>query len=92
MRNNPLRKLSMLALSVSLSISSGAIFAAGDTKSNQFWWPERLDLSPLRAHAAESSPTQQDFDYAKAFCQRQYESAEGGHRKSLDHISGLVAG
>jgi len=26
------------------------------TTSNQFWWPERLDLAPLRQHAAESSP------------------------------------
>ena len=35
--------------------------------SNQFWWPERLDLSPLRQHTAESSPMNKDFDYAKAF-------------------------
>lgn len=35
--------------------------------SNQFWWPERLDLSPLRQHAAESSPMDKDFDYAQAF-------------------------
>ena len=26
------------------------------TMSNQFWWPERLDLAPLRQHSAESSP------------------------------------
>lgn len=67
MRKKPIRLLSILAVSVSLAISSGSIFAAGDTKSNQFWWPERLDLSPLRAHAPASSPMGQDFDYAKAF-------------------------
>ena len=33
----------------------------------QFWWPEQLDLSPLRQHAAESNPLGQDFNYAKAF-------------------------
>ncbi|MBC7386918.1 MAG: catalase/peroxidase HPI [Cryobacterium sp.] len=35
--------------------------------SNQFWWPERLDLAPLRQHAAESNPLDKKFDYAKEF-------------------------
>jgi len=34
---------------------------------NQFWWPEKLDLSPLRQHAAESNPLGKDFNYAKEF-------------------------
>ncbi|MBT8098910.1 MAG: catalase/peroxidase HPI, partial [Gammaproteobacteria bacterium] len=34
---------------------------------NQFWWPEQLDLSPLRQHGAESNPMGDDFNYAKAF-------------------------
>ena len=37
------------------------------TMSNQFWWPERLDLAPLRQHSAESSPLEKNFDYAKEF-------------------------
>ena len=37
------------------------------TMSNQFWWPERLDLAPLRQHAAESSPMDSKFSYAKEF-------------------------
>ena len=37
------------------------------TISNQFWWPERLDLSPLRQNGAESDPIGKDFDYAEAF-------------------------
>lgn len=39
----------------------------GDTKSNQFWWPDRLDLSPLRQHSAESNPMGKYFDYSKEF-------------------------
>jgi catalase-peroxidase len=35
--------------------------------SNQFWWPDRLDLAPLRQHAAKSSPMDSKFDYAKEF-------------------------
>ncbi|MFU8814312.1 MAG: catalase/peroxidase HPI [Pseudomonadales bacterium] len=35
--------------------------------SSQYWWPEMLDLRPLRQHAAESNPMGKDFDYAAAF-------------------------
>ena len=35
--------------------------------SNQFWWPERLDLSPLRQHSDRSSPMGKNFDYAREF-------------------------
>ena len=37
------------------------------TISNQFWWPDRLDLAPLRQHAAESNPMGQHFQYAQEF-------------------------
>ena len=36
-------------------------------RSNQFWWPNTLDLSPLRQHSAESNPYGKDFDYAREF-------------------------
>ncbi|MBT8074103.1 MAG: catalase/peroxidase HPI, partial [Xanthomonadales bacterium] len=36
-------------------------------KSNQFWWPDQLDLSSLRDHDARSNPLGEDFSYAKAF-------------------------
>jgi catalase-peroxidase len=36
-------------------------------KSNNFWWPDQLDLSPLRDHDSRSNPLGADFDYAKAF-------------------------
>ena len=42
-------------------------FADRKTMSNQFWWPERLDLSPLRQNGAESNPLAKDFNYAEAF-------------------------
>ena len=40
---------------------------AGSAKSNQFWWPDQLDLSPLRDHDARSNPLGEDFDYAAVF-------------------------
>ena len=36
-------------------------------KSNQFWWPDQLDLSSLRDHDKRSNPLGEDFDYAQAF-------------------------
>ncbi|RZM85369.1 catalase/peroxidase HPI [Pseudoalteromonas rubra] len=41
----------------------------GVAKSNQFWWPDQLDLSPLRDHDGRSNPLGEDFDYAMAFNQ-----------------------
>jgi len=38
-----------------------------EPKSNQFWWPERVDLSPLRQHGVESDPFGAELDYAEAF-------------------------
>jgi catalase-peroxidase len=35
--------------------------------SNQHWWPDQLDLTALRQHAAESNPYGADFDYAEEF-------------------------
>ena len=41
--------------------------AAGMNTSNQFWWPERLDLAPLRQHAPASNPMGSEFNYAAEF-------------------------
>jgi catalase-peroxidase len=39
----------------------------GQPKSNQFWWPNQLDLSQLRDHDARSNPFDESFSYAEAF-------------------------
>ncbi len=56
--------LSALTLAMLLS---GQSVLAKEMTNNSFWWPEQLDLSPLRQHSAESNPYGQDFDYAKEF-------------------------
>ena len=45
----------------------GAAQAQGGSMSGPYWWPEVLDLRPLRQHAAESSPLGPDFNYAEEF-------------------------
>ncbi len=50
-----------------LSFLATNVGRAQEPKPNQFWWPDQIDLSPLRQHAPESNPLGEDFDYAKAF-------------------------
>ena len=56
-----------LAIAMSPLVPSSDAFAQGEPKSNQFWWPEKLNLNPLRQHADESNPMGEDFNYAEAF-------------------------
>ena len=62
-----LKKSVLLAGALMLSVTTGTAFAQGEARSNQFWWPDQLDLSPLRAHGAESNPMGDDFNYSAAF-------------------------
>jgi len=67
MRTKTLSLVAALVVAISpLALSSTAL-AQGEVKSNQFWWPENLDLSPLRDHGIESNPMGADFNYAEAF-------------------------
>lgn len=63
------KSIAILALVVATSslMFSQTISAEGMAKSNQFWWPDTLDLSPLRSHDARSNPYGDDFNYAEAF-------------------------
>lgn len=62
-----------MAISISIALSTMAVtvtaFADTDTdaKTNQFWWPEQLNLAPLRQHSAESNPYGADYNYAEEF-------------------------
>ena len=49
------------------TVTAPSAYAEMGAKSPQFWWPERIDLTPLRQHAAESNPMGADFDYGDAF-------------------------
>jgi catalase-peroxidase len=60
------RVAALLAAAITI-VASGPALAGGEARSNQFWWPDQLDLSPLRAHGSESNPMGADFSYADAF-------------------------
>ena len=68
MRNTYASLLVAAALSLSAALSGPAAQAAGtNNMSNDFWWPEKLDLRPLRQHAVESNPYGENFNYAEEF-------------------------
>jgi catalase-peroxidase len=56
----------LVAALVPLAAASPAL-ARGEAKSNQFWWPQQLNLQPLRQNATPSNPLGENFDYAEAF-------------------------
>jgi catalase-peroxidase len=66
-----LKKTLSITAAVTVALSSIAILtpatANSETKTNQFWWPEQLNLSPLRQHGIESNPYGDQFNYAKEF-------------------------
>jgi catalase-peroxidase len=59
--------ISAVAIAISTMVPTSASAAGGMAKSNQFWWPDTLNLGPLRAHDARSNPYGDDFNYAEAF-------------------------
>lgn len=73
--NNLLTKTALVGI-VSLSLSPNIAMSKNlgtekvpvmQAKSNQFWWPDQLDLSSLRDHDKRSNPYGEDFNYAKEF-------------------------
>lgn len=66
MKKSTIPSLSALALAMSLAFGGTAI-AQEQVTGNQFWWPEQLNLSPLRQNAVESNPYGSDYHYAEAF-------------------------
>mgnify|MGYP006426837451 CR=1 FL=1 len=70
-----MRLKSMLLAGVACSVLTAAIApvptvaqeTAKAPHSNQYWWPDMLDLSVLRDQDPRSNPLGPDFDYAAAF-------------------------
>ncbi len=49
------------------ALATSSAFAQGEAKTNQFWWPEQLNLEPLRDHDPASNPYGDNFNYEEAF-------------------------
>jgi catalase-peroxidase len=67
MRKQTIPLLVAVTVAMLAVVPTDTAFAQGEPKSNQFWWPEKLSLSPLRDHGVASNPMGDDFNYAEAF-------------------------
>ncbi len=68
-----------VAIAAVLSAPAGPLSAQSAEErviSNEYWWPEMLDLRSLRQHADESNPLGQNFDYAQAFASLDLEAVK----------------
>src|SRR5437868_2368668 len=62
-----IKQLLTVVASAAVSLVLASVASAQQPQRSQFWWPDKLDLSPLRQHSPDSNPLGRDFDYAKAF-------------------------
>jgi catalase-peroxidase len=68
-------KINKILLISSLLIASCSVAAKKENSKedreqnvkNEFWWPNKIDLSPLRANSIESNPYGENFNYAREF-------------------------
>ena len=67
----------------SMAAPQGAPQSALQPAGAQFWWPDHLDLSPLRQHDARSNPLGEDFEYAKAFATLDLQAVKDDIKKTL---------
>ena len=68
--------VSAVAMALSLTAASSGVSAMSEAKTTQFWWPDAINLSPLRQHAPQSNPYGDDFDYAAEFAKLDLEAVK----------------
>jgi catalase-peroxidase len=88
MKNSNLQTLILFTLALVLNVFSQNGYAAENgaekqAPTNQFWWPERLDLAPLRQNGVESDPMGKDFKYSKEFKKLNLKSVKKDIQKIL---------
>jgi catalase-peroxidase len=78
-------KIKTLAAAIALSLPLVGSVQAENTfaKPPTFWWPERIDLAPLRQHNPDSNPYGADFNYAAEFAQVDMEALKADVRATL---------
>jgi catalase-peroxidase len=81
MRNKTSRMTTAAAVvavltTIAPATASAAAEAAGMAATNHNWWPEKLDLRPLRQQSPVSNPYGADFDYAEEFAKLDLEAVK----------------
>ncbi|MDM7921411.1 MAG: hypothetical protein QUS14_03845, partial [Pyrinomonadaceae bacterium] len=74
---------SRTVLVVSMLLFSIPALSQTKPATNQFWWPEILDLSPLRQQSPRSNPMGKDFNYAEEFKKLDIAAVKADIKKTL---------
>jgi len=77
------KRMTHAGVMLAVTVAAGGALAQGNPQSPKFWWPDQLDLAPLRAHGHASNPLDPDFDYAKAFATLDLAAVKSDIRKVL---------
>ncbi|MBT6037839.1 MAG: catalase/peroxidase HPI [Halieaceae bacterium] len=74
-----------LAAAIAVSASLVGSVQAENTfaKPPTFWWPDKIDLTPLRQHKPDSNPYGADFNYAAEFAEVDMEALKADVRATL---------
>ena len=59
--------VALSSLLIAGSVSAQTVTNDTHGRLNSDWWPEQLNLSPLRQHDSRNNPLGDDFNYAEAF-------------------------
>ena len=59
--------VALLTIGIALLLPPGPAAAQDRAPDNDYWWPNRLNLDPLRPAAPDANPLGAGFDYAEAF-------------------------
>jgi catalase-peroxidase len=76
----------VFAICTLAAVACLSTYASADplaSKPAQFWWPDQLDLTPLRQHDAKSNPLGEEFNYAKAFASLDLNAVKADIKKVL---------
>ncbi len=78
-------KIKTLAAAIAVSLPLVGSVQAENTfaKPPTFWWPDRIDLTPLRQHNPDSNPYGADFNYAAEFAEVDMEALKADLRATL---------
>ena len=59
--------VALLAIGLTPLTLVSKVAAEDKLATNEYWWPNRLNLDALRQHSVESNPLGEEFSYAEAF-------------------------
>ena len=82
-KKKPMTLLAVVAVAALSLFSTHTVRAQGQPTPNKHWWPDQLDLSPLRQHGAKSNPLDEKFDYAKEFAKLDLNAVKQDIKKVL---------